>query len=476
MKGDTGRKLLLLLSKVTIVLALYLISISFSVNQGEAAQSPTPKYIFIFLADGAGLSHLELTRRYNRLIHGEGFTITDKIMREGVSGFLTTHDADGLTTDSAAAATAMALGCKAHKGVIGICADGSRPKSVLWVAKEKGMRIGIATNAAVYDASPAAFVCQVRRRKLYGEIVDQYLALEPDILMGGGSDLFATQRKGKKNMISLFLNRGYTYVSNLQELSEAKASKVLGLFAPRNMSYEIDRDKSREPSIYDMTRAIIRILERDLSKGFTVFIETEHPDEASHRNDVASVIHSLREFDRAVALAYQFYKRHPHETLLLVASDHETGGLNVTTTLKEQAERSWRGTQILPGVKHLRKIQAINISIEKAVEILERNPSPDVLDSLIANHFNGFSLPPELRQKIIDIKQVHRRLRTRVIAKALGQMVAHHTMVYWTSLSHTAQPVFVGALGVGANRFSGYQDNTDFATHLIAILQGKRAD
>jgi alkaline phosphatase len=49
-------------------------------------------------------------------------------------------------------------------------------------------------------------------------------------------------------------------------------------------------------------------------------------------------------------------------------------------------------------------------------------------------------------------------------------MVANNTQVYWASGGHTHQPVFVAALGVGSERFRGYQDNTDFAKHLFSIL------
>ncbi|MBI3062680.1 MAG: alkaline phosphatase, partial [Deltaproteobacteria bacterium] len=44
---------------------------------------------------------------------------------------------------------------------------------------------------------------------------------------------------------------------------------------------------------------------------------------------------------------------------------------------------------------------------------------------------------------------------------------------FWISAGHTNQPVFVAALGVGAEKFRGYQDNTDFARHLFALLGRK---
>ena len=40
------------------------------------AQAPAPKYIFLFLADGAGIPHMEITRQYNRVVHNEGLVIS----------------------------------------------------------------------------------------------------------------------------------------------------------------------------------------------------------------------------------------------------------------------------------------------------------------------------------------------------------------------------------------------------------------
>ena len=47
------------------------------------------------------------------------------------------------------------------------------------------------------------------------------------------------------------------------------------------------------------------------------------------------MIADYREFDRAVGLAYDFYRKYPRETLIIVTSDHETGGLGFTLALKD---------------------------------------------------------------------------------------------------------------------------------------------
>lgn len=458
------RRYLLIFVTLVILLGSHLFSPPSQPTPGEAAQGPAPKYIFIFLADGAGINHLEIARQYSRTIHNEGLLIADKIMKEGSLGLMTTHSADSLVTDSAAAATALAMGCKTRNGMCGTCADGSKPQTVLEAAKAKGMRIGLVTNAAIYDASPAAFAGHFPDRKLYSRIVDRYLRLEPDLLLGGGKDYFlprgepGSRRQDDADMIGAFKKEGYAYVSNKSELAETKGAKVLGLFSLGEMSFEIERDQESEPSIYDMTKATIRLLQEGNRRGFVVFIENEHIDTAAHLSDIAALIRDFREFDRAVGLAYEFYQQRPHETLLLVTSDHETGGLGFTGMTSPEI---------------FKKISSIRISTKKAAEKLGKRPSAKALERLLAEHFRGFSLTPELKEAILEQKRLGPTFYTNPTALALGAMVAKETRAYWLTSGHTNQPVFVTALGVGAERFSGYQDNTDVAKNLLRLIQGR---
>jgi alkaline phosphatase len=225
-------------------------------DSNGATQSP--KYIFLFLADGAGTAHMEITRQYNREVLGKGMVIADRIMKEGYLGLMTTHAADSLSTDSAAAATALASGCKANVGALGMCADGTVPASAMEIARQQGLKIGLITNSTIYDASPAAFVCHVPSRRDYAAIVSRYLDLEPDILMGGGAAHFlprstpGSRRQDETDMASLFAKKGYYRVANKRALDQLRPGKVLGLFSLDEMSFEIDRDKSVEPSIYDL--------------------------------------------------------------------------------------------------------------------------------------------------------------------------------------------------------------------------------
>jgi alkaline phosphatase len=449
--------------------------------QRQADSPPAPKYVFLFLADGAGITHMETTRQYNRVVHNEGLVVTDRIMKEGTLGLLTTDAADSLSTDSAAAATALASGCKAKLGALGICADGSIPKTAMEIAKENGMRTGLVTNAAVYDASPAAFVNHVANRRNYPAIVNRYLELEPDILFGGGQGQFlpkgqpGSRRSDETDLIAAFVKKGYLYVSNKQELEQARRGKVLGLFSPGDMSFEIDRNKQTEPSVYDMTQAAIRLLHNGNSNGFFLFVENENVDTASHQTDIASMIRDYRQFDRAVSLAYEFYKKYPRETLILVTSDHETGGLGFTLALKDLS--STRGSnQVAATIEDLKKLGAISISLKKASAILGPQPTGEAIDNLMKEYFKGFTLAPDYKEAIIKRQPISRAIFIDPTINALGMMIANNTQAYWLTTAHTNQPVFVAALGAGAEKFKGYQDNADFGKNLKALLERKKSN
>ena len=481
MKIPTPLSLQSLRYLIGIAIALLALLANGENGNAQSAANGAPKYIFLFLSDGGGMAHLEIARQYNRHVHNEGFVIVDKIMKEGIVGVMTTHAADSLSTDSAAAATAMAGGCKANIGALGVCADGTVAVSAMEIARQRGMKLALVTNATVYDASPAAFVCHVPNRRDYAAILNRYLDLAPDVLMGGGREQFlpksqpGSRRADETNVIADFEKKGYRHVGNKDDLARLSKGKVLGLFNDRDMNFELDRDKNVEPSIYDMTSATIRLLHDQNPRGFFAFIESENIDSAGHLTDIASVIQDYREFDRAVGLAYDFYKKYPRETLILVASDHETGGLGFTLALKDLT--STKSDNLVSGtVADFKKLQAIGISLRKAAQILGRSPTGEAVDKLMRDHFPGFTLAPEYKEAIVKRQPVSRTMFLDPTTNALGMMIANNTQIYWQTAAHTNQPVLVGALGVGAERFKGYYDNADFGKKLKAVIEGKKSN
>ena len=63
-------------------------------------------------------------------------------------------------------------------------------------------------------------------------------------------------------------------------------------------------------------------------EGFLLMIEGSMIDGGGHANDAAWLLAEMRDFEQTVAAAMDFADRTPG-TLVIVAADHETGGLSI---------------------------------------------------------------------------------------------------------------------------------------------------
>jgi alkaline phosphatase len=370
----------------------------------------------------------------------------------------------------------MATGVKVENGSVSVAPDGKPLSTAMQAAKAAGKRIGLVTTATVYDATPAAFSINARSRRDSQALVDQYLALEPDVLMGGGADFFLPQgapggkRKDGRDIIAEFRARGHQVARNLKELAATTGTKVLGLFADEDMDFEIDRNPAEEPSTAEMAAAALRAISQASPNGFVLLVENENTDTAGHMNDAAALMRALWAFDDAVKVALDFQRGNP-DTLVIVTGDHETGGFSPTYALKDLSTLS-STNRFYAGDEHLRMLAGITLSFRGMREKLGAKPTGEALDALIAKHFPGFRLDPDLRQLILERKSSERNF-SYTPQSALGMMVARQTGFYWGTSGHTPEPVTVGAIGPGAELFRGYQDNTDFGKHLHRLIQGK---
>ncbi len=464
---------------IVSLLVVSIVSASISVDAAERRGGLRhPKNIIIMFADGATATQWELGKYSARQLFNESFTVTDVVFRKGELGMLSTHPLDAYITDSAAAASAMSTGYKVNNFAVSMSPDGKPYKTVMEAAKAAGKRLGLVTTAMVYDASPAAFSVHARSRSEFQSIVDQYLALAPDVLLGGGADYFLPsgsaggKRSDSRDVMAAFAGRGYQVVRDTAQLNAAQGSKLLGLFADQDMDLEIDSDPHKQPTTAQMTAAALKALSRGSPRGFVLFVENENPDTAGHAMDAAGLIKALWAFDKAVQVALEFQRKTRGETLLIVCSDHETGGLSPTYARSGASPGS--GARVFSmGASHLKLIAGIGISIKQAADKLGRKPAPEVLDEMLARHFPGFILDADLRETILNQQPLERNF-LYATSGALSRMVARQTGLYWGTSGHTSEPVVVGALGPGARLFRGYQDNTDFGKNLHRLIDRSR--
>ena len=145
----------------------------------------TPRNVILFIGDGMGSNQITATR-IDRV--GQAGRLVFDLFR--YVGLMTTHAADKLVTDSAAAGTSLASGVKTDNGMIGQLPDGTAVVTIAELAKRHGKRVGIVTDVPVTHATPASFLAHHPKRSEQDRIAEQIVIGGMDLVMGGGLQYF----------------------------------------------------------------------------------------------------------------------------------------------------------------------------------------------------------------------------------------------------------------------------------------------
>jgi alkaline phosphatase len=421
-------------------------------SQPAAPEAPArPRNVIVFIADGTGPASFTMAREYVRYKTGRDLLALDAI----TVGTVQTFSTDSRVTDSAASATAYAAGVKTYNGAISVDTLRQPVATLLEAAEARGMATGLVVTTHVTHATPAAFSAHVPDRGMEDEIAVQQLAQGIDVFFGGGRAFFLPAAAGGSREDGRSLLReaeaaGYQVVLTKEAFSQPLRAPVLGLFAPYNMAYEIDRDPVQEPSLADMTARAIDLLRED-PDGFFLLVEGSRNDHAAHENDAAAHLHDVLAYDEAVAVALAF-ARVDGATLLVATSDHETGGLTLGRAVEGESVYGWE-----PAV-----LDAVQVSLEPlTAEIRRRDQAPcDVLQARAG----------------VACTEAERALLEAALAadeglhSLLSEMVARRAVLGWTTGGHTGVDVPLFAAGPGADRFVGHHDNATVGRTVAGLL------
>ena len=285
-----------------------------------AADKDYPENIILFIGDGMGVSHITAGKISQGNINLERFSTV---------GLVTTHSANRLITESAAASTALATGYKANNRAISVSVDKEPLKTLFEYAKEKGKSIGVVVTKSVTHATPAAFMAHADDRRQHANIAEQIANSSIDVLIGGGWVYFVpgsnkgSKRKDQKNLLAVLETRMPVILTYDKLTAHTESPKLAALLAPRDLPQASDRD-------YDLSRltqTAIHILSKNRN-GFVLMVEGSQIDSATHDHDPQYLIAELIDFDDAVGTGLDFAQKNDR-TLIVVTADHETGGLAV---------------------------------------------------------------------------------------------------------------------------------------------------
>lgn len=347
--------------------AVIVLAIVYQHDRTTGSSPPKSKYegkrnLIFMVSDGMGPSSLSLTRSYRQNIHDYPYDNVLTLDKHHI-GMSRTRSSSSLITDSAAGATAFSCGKKSYNGAISVLPDESPCGTVLEAAKAAGYMTGLVVTTRLTDATPACFSSHVNTRG-YQDLIAQHqigdypLGRQVDLMLGGGRCNFLPNttegscRKDDKDIVAAAKSKGFHYVDSRAGFDDLKEGSVvelplLGLFARKDVPYEIDRrfENHKYPSLSEMARTALRALSdatKDSEQGFFIMIEGSRIDHAGHGNDPAAQVHEVMEFDKTFAAVLDFLEDDSTPGIVVSTSDHETGGLAIARQLNvEYPEYKW---------------------------------------------------------------------------------------------------------------------------------------
>lgn len=348
--------------------------------------------------------------------------------------------------------------------------NGVATPTLLEQAIAKSKATGVVTTARLTHATPAATYAHICNRNAEYDIAAQAvpggtgyntaLGNGVDVLMGGtsyfwrpytSSSLAAYNpastadpltRKGRadgRDLVAELVAKGYTSVSDLASMNAAPTTagtKIIGLFdqapAEGHMSYELDRDPTREPSLAAMTSKAIDILSKN-SNGYFLMVEGGRIDHALHGTNAKRALADTIAFDDAIKAALD--KVDLSNTLIVVTADHDH-------------------TMAFNGYSHLG-----NNILGKTTDYKTKNLATDVngkpFTTLVFGNGSGPNSRPSVRGDLTTVDTTDKNYLQEV-GVSFGTSAGSET--------HGGGDVMLFAKGAGAAPFKGTMDNTKVYT------------
>ncbi|MEG2063890.1 MAG: alkaline phosphatase [Alistipes sp.] len=312
-----------------IVIFLLLCGFACSNVQAKHPANAEVRNLIFLIGDGMGLAHVSMLMIENRY-DSVAFNRAQNV------ALMTTYSNNNRVTDSAAAGTALASGHKTNNGTLGQSPEGDPYESMMSKAEKQGMGTGIVVTSYLQHATPGAFYAHVAHRGNAEAISKNLLDSEIDVVIGGGKGLLPQECATGESYIEAFKEKGYNVVYNLAETTGIDHGKLLALVADKHLP----DGKERGDYLPNATKKALEVLTNNATqskKGFLLMVEGSSIDFAAHANKSEWLCDEMRDFDKTIAVAMDFADKNPG-TLVVVAADHETGGLSIPSNKNDFTE------------------------------------------------------------------------------------------------------------------------------------------
>ena len=439
------------------------------------------KYVFFFIGDGVSYAQ----RRLTELADTERMFINTLPIQGSTTGI----SLDSNLTDTAAAAGALASGKVVEENMISMLNGTEKALPLISsVLTQNGYAVGILTDSGLDGIVPASFYAHSVKKQSYYDIAVQVADSSVPLFIG---QAFKRPKSFGQDDLNVVLKKGgYKQMTSLKENDVLPAGKVVvGL---KNIPFAIDA-KTQSLSLSSFVSKAIDKFKAE--KGFVLITIADKMNQVAKMHDTAALIREMNAFDQAVKTAYDFYREHPQETLIVVAGTAETGGMTLginnsesldiavlknqkvsafafKTTINRFRKRRQTGAVLedfMPqiekkfGLKILSSDQKKKLEDEaekgnkEAVEALKMNVTTAEL-SLLREAFR-YSMTDQAKRPKTDT-YLNKYGKYDPLQMAPIQILAKRAGIGYSTFGQTAVPMPVSAVGNGAFFFMGNYPQT----------------
>ena len=466
------------MSKISRSLVVALISItlsgsSFAAGKGEKTAQRTLPNVIVLIPDGMSVSGTTLARLYQG-----GSLALDPL----ASGLMSTWSGDGTIADSAPAGSAISSGWKSQSGNIAstgkvyalpgarvpAAGEDLRPvATLLEAARLSGRATGIISTSEFMHATPADFSAHDPSRASYDNLTEQIVYNKLDVILGGGIKyLMPESRKDKEDMAAVLKSRGYSLVGNTAELEQFSGKKLVGVFGKTDahtaLSYDLDRDPVREPSLAEMTAKAINVLSAR-PKGFFLMVEGSKVDWAAHANDTVGIVSDVLAFDRAVKVAVDFAKKNGN-TLIVAVTDHGNSGISIGD---RSTSTTYDKTPWTSFTDPLKKAKVTGEGFEDLLPAKRQEGTVETMGAEIRGLAKEWLGVEDLSDAEVDSLL---KAKAGKVNYAVGPIVAKRAKIGYTTNGHTGEDVVLYSYDPRGRLLGGLVDNTEVAAFMAKTL------
>jgi alkaline phosphatase len=487
------------------------------------------KNVILMIGGGMGPQQIGQVVQYRRMrLPSQDPLALEKLMDGKVMGMMTTHSYLDIVSDTASATSSMACGLKTRNDTVGLNANGEACETILEKAGKLGKSTGLVSTAPLSYPGVSGFLTHSLNSGESNEIASNLTAdLSVNLLLAGGAENLIPsenqmkfsgltdcegideaadgygRRDDQKNLVEDVKAKGYQFVckkDQLNGLSASEKAKVLGVFSNSHFPRSPERRGAGSlPNLAEMTSKALELLGGD-PQGFVLVVENSMTQLAAQENDAGTLLQEGLDFDAALGVALDYAEKNT-DTLLILTSDHDTGGFSFAysnqrggsldlpsgdrydqpfnyapairfDTLMEQQKSFYVMTnEVLAKlydpsapisldeaagllVSDVQTNTKYSLGVDQAREVLSR---PSGLDNAQTKDFSAFFVNDNIHSNL------------------LGRAISPQTSTVWAAGTSTSTPVLVLAKGPAqyAERVRGLIDNSDIGKIIADALQGR---